>query len=85
MVVSNAFGMITNTAYLSVLDLKMYAGLTVAGPIGTNYRIESLNTLGGTNTWRTLTSFTLTTSPTVWIDMESATQPRRFYRAVPNP
>jgi hypothetical protein len=84
-VVTNSFGAITNCAYLSVLDLKMFAGVILAGPVGTNYRIDYVNAVGGGNNWQTLTTLTLTTSPSTWIDIASASQPKRFYRAVPVP
>lgn len=80
--VSNAFGSITNCANLSVLDLKLFAGLVLAGPVGTNYKIEFTPALGGTNTWQTLTNITLATSPSVFFDQDSPNQPKRLYRAL---
>jgi len=37
------------------------------------------------STWQPLVALTLTTRTTNWVDMASATQPKRFYRAVPLP
>jgi hypothetical protein len=84
-VATNFLGAITNCAYLSVLDLKMFAGLTLAGPLGATYQIEYLDALGGGSTWQPLVTLTLTTPTTNWVDMASATLPKRFYRAVPLP
>ncbi len=81
-IVSNAFGTITNAAILSVMNLKMYAGIILCGPVGANYQIDYLNALGGTNTWQTLSNVTLTASPSVFFDMDSPNQPKRFYRAL---
>jgi|GEM_PF-2874459 len=79
-VVSNAYGSVTNCTQVSVLDLDMFAGVILGGPIGTKYRIEYITAIG--ESWKTLTTLTLNESPKVWIDMESANQPKRFYRAV---
>lgn len=84
-IVSNSFGAVTNCASLSVLDLKMFAGLILAGPVGASYRIEYQDALGGGSTWQTLTTIQLSTSSMVWFDMDSPYQPKRFYRAVPLP
>lgn len=83
--VSNTFGAFTNCAYLSVLDLKLFAGLVLAGPVGTTYNIEYLDNLDGTGTWKKLTTLTLNVSPMTWIDPQSPSQPRRFYRATVSP
>ncbi|MCU0786406.1 MAG: hypothetical protein MUF81_20665, partial [Verrucomicrobia bacterium] len=79
---THAFGSVTNTAVLSFLDLKMYAGLTVAGPVGSSYRIDYIPALAGTNTWQWMTDLTLPASPYIWFDLDSPYQPKRFYRAV---
>lgn len=84
-VITNGFGALTNCATLSVLDLKMFAGLVLAGPVGTNYKIEYIPTVGGTDTWQTLTNVILTTSPFVFFDMESPNESKRFYRATAQP
>ncbi len=83
--VSNALGGACFSVSLSLFDLKNFAGLVLAGPAGSNYRIETVPAVGGTNTWQTLTNVTLTTSPSVFFDMDSPNYPTRFYRAVPLP
>ena len=52
---------------------------------GSTYQIEYLNEAGGGTTWQQLTTLTLTTSPAVWIDLDSINHPRRFYRAIALP
>jgi hypothetical protein len=82
--VSNPFGSTNLSVSVSMLDLKMFAGLVLRGAVGSSYRIEYVTGLGDTNTWQTLTNVTLMSSPSYFFDVESASQPRRFYRAVPN-
>ena len=86
-VVSNSGGSATSApAILSLLSLKMYAGLTtagltIAGQTGDTYRVDYRQTLVGSN-WTTLTNFVLPTSPFLLLDTNSAYSSRRFYRAV---
>jgi hypothetical protein len=77
-------GTVMATASLAVLDLKMYAGLTLGGASGSQYRIEYKDDMNATN-WMTLTNLTLTTTPTFYVDQNSPQHPNRFYRAVPGP
>jgi len=65
-------------------DLKLYAGITLIGTIGREFRVDYADvlTVGVTN-WLTLTNLTLPWSPYVVIDLNSPGQTKRFYRAVP--
>ncbi len=63
----------------------MFAGVILSGPVGTTYTIECLDAIGGGENWQPLTTFTLSTSPTAWVDMDSVNHPKRFYRAMPLP
>jgi hypothetical protein len=82
-IVCNAAGCVaTSAAVLSFLDLKTYAGLSIAGPIGAKYDVMASAALGGTNAWIKLTTITLPSSPHFWLDMESGTMPKRFYQAI---
>jgi Concanavalin A-like lectin/glucanases superfamily/Immunoglobulin domain len=83
LVLSNPFGTITNTAALSLVDLKMFAGLIIAGPAG-DYRIEAQENVGGTNTWIILGTnrVTLPEMPFYYFDTNSPSHSRRFYRSV---
>ena len=64
------------------VDLKMFAGLILNGPIGSNYNVQATSALGPTN-WTTLTNVTLLTRPYIYIDYRSPTNPQQFYRVVP--
>ena len=53
------------------LDLHLYAGLTIAGAIGTVYSVEYVTDLAQTNTpsaWRCLEYLQLPASPYLWAD-----------------
>jgi hypothetical protein len=59
----------------------MYAGLTLSGSVGTTYEIQYSSDLNGT-TWQPLADITLTNSPYLYFDTNSASASNRFYRAV---
>jgi hypothetical protein len=63
----------------TLLNINMYAGLTVLAPVGTTNRIQYVNSLNETN-WIPLTNFVLPISPYIFIDYSSPGQPHRFYR-----
>jgi hypothetical protein len=63
------------------LDVHMYAGLTLSGSIGTTYEIQYSTNVNGP-TWQPLADITLTNSPYLYFDTNSASAPKRFYRAV---
>ena len=67
-------------------NLQFYAGITLEGTVGRQFRVDYANviTLGVTN-WMTLTNITLPSSPFLVIDPYSPGSPQRFYRAVPLP
>jgi formylglycine-generating enzyme required for sulfatase activity len=68
-----------------VLDLQLYAGLTITGAVGTVYSIEYVTDLAQTNNasaWRCLEFLQLPASPYLWADKSSPATGRRFYRAV---
>ena len=72
-VVTSAFGSVTNTAAQVVVNpagvsLGMYPGLTVTGTVGYVYSIQSTPSLSNTNGWITLTNLTLQQSPELWFD-----------------
>jgi len=79
----NSQAAITNAAVrLTFVNINMYAGINIEGPIGANYQIESAPTLRGTN-WFTLTNITVPSQPYIFIDYRSPTNSMQFYRAVP--
>ena len=63
------------------LDVRMYAGLTLSGSIGTTYEIQYSSDLNGAS-WQALADITLTSSPFLYVDTNSASGPKRFYRAL---
>ncbi len=67
---------------LTFLNLNMYAGLNILGPLGANYNIQSIPALNG-STWTTVTNISLPTQPYIYIDYNSPTNAKQFYRAVP--
>jgi formylglycine-generating enzyme required for sulfatase activity len=64
------------------LDIQLYAGLTITGPVGTVYSIEYVTDLAQTNAWRCLEFLQLSASPYLWTDKSSPATGRRFYQAV---
>src|SRR5262245_48394696 len=70
------------------LALRLHAGLSVTGAVGTVYSIEYVTDLGQTNNpgaWRCLEFLQLPASPFFWADKSAPATGQRFYRAVANP
>ena len=63
------------------LNVQMYAGLTLSGSVGTTYEIQYSTNVNGP-TWQPLADITLTNSPYLYIDTNSTSAQKRFYRAV---
>ena len=63
--------------------LKMYAGVNVYGPTGSNVVVQYATNLAAPVEWFPLQTVTVATNPTVIIDYSSPDQPKRFYRTVP--
>jgi hypothetical protein len=67
-------------------DLKFYAGITLAGTVGQQFRVEYVEALNtGPTNWLVLTNIALPSSPYLVIDRDSPGQTKRFYRAMPLP
>jgi hypothetical protein len=82
-VVSNGFGSsASQSVSLSLVDLKMFAGVVLDGPAGAQYNIQSTPTLVPAN-WTTLANVTLGAQPYIFIDYNSPFATKQFYRAVP--
>jgi formylglycine-generating enzyme required for sulfatase activity len=62
------------------VSLQLYAGLTIAGTVGSNYVVQDTTNLSQTNNWQTLTNLTLPSSPYLWVDTSAPATGRRFYR-----
>jgi hypothetical protein len=54
-------------------------GVSVAGEIGRLYRVDATENLGS-GTWTPLVTISLTQSPFTFVDLDSTTKPKRFYR-----
>jgi hypothetical protein len=77
--ISNALGSVTSTgAILTTVDIKMFAGVIVNGPLGSNYLIQATSDL--LSSWTTLTNVALPTQPFIYIDYSSPTNSKQFYR-----
>ena len=82
-IVNNAAGSVTSSfVTLASVDVKMFAGIIVNGPLGSNYLIQASSNLTSGN-WTTLTNVALPAQPYIYIDYTSCTNSPQFYRAVP--
>jgi hypothetical protein len=59
--------------------IRLYAGLTIQGQVGSSYEIDYVNDLGNTN-WQAQAVITLPTTPYIYFDTNSPYSARRFYR-----
>jgi hypothetical protein len=81
--VSNAIGTVTSrNVSMTLIGLVKFAGLTISGPVGAQYSIQSTSTLQPPN-WTTRTNITLAAPTYIYIDYSSPANPSQFYRAVP--
>ncbi len=60
------------------LGIGTFAGVTITGAVGRTYQIQSSPDM---NTWSTVTTILLTSSPYLWID-QNPVSGNKFYRAV---
>ncbi len=73
---------VSRASTLAFLDLRMFAGLIVDGPVGARYAIEYATELAP-DQWHSLTNVQLALPHEVFVDYDSPDWPRRFYRALP--
>jgi hypothetical protein len=66
----------------ATLALRQYPGLTITGTVGKTYAIEATTDVSQTNGWQNVTNLTLSSSPAIWVDLQSTGTVKRFYRAV---
>ncbi|HWX23147.1 MAG TPA: kelch repeat-containing protein [Candidatus Binatia bacterium] len=79
---SNADGQAVNEAFTPFnVDIKMFAGVIVSGPLGSNILIQATANLASSN-WTTLTNLALPAQPYIYIDYGSPTNRQQFYRAI---
>jgi hypothetical protein len=83
-VVSNLAGSVTSrAAIVGTTAIRMFAGIVVNGPVGTNYLIQAGSNLGAPTNWTTLTNIALPSQPYIYIDYNTPFNSQQFYRAVP--
>ncbi len=63
-------------------DLRMFAGMSIAGEAGDRYRIEAADIVPGVTNWVTVTTFTHPGGTFLYTDPNSPGRPQRYYRAV---
>lgn len=82
--VTNVLGAATSAeALLLFFDgLRFYAGMSLTGVVGRQYRVDFADIAGGVTNWVALTNLTLTANPVMVIDPTSAGLTNRSYRAV---
>lgn len=90
-IVSNAFGIVTNTPYQVIVNaadiaLGLCPEVIINGTVGYNYVIQSSTDLSNTNSWITVTNLTLNQPLEIWADTSTDTtqpnNPRKFYRVL---
>jgi probable HAF family extracellular repeat protein len=84
--VTNAGGTVySRIAHVDVLDPELTGvrlfGVKIAGSIGVTYRVE-FRPSAAASEWTAITNVTLTTSPQLWVDLQSVDDTHRIYRAV---
>ena len=91
-VVSSAYGSVTNTAYQVVVNpantsIGLFAGVIIQGTVGYNYTIQSTTNLSDPNSWVTVTNITLTSPVQIWddnsSDVHNPSNPQKFYQVLP--
>lgn len=91
-VVSNAFGSVTNTPEDVVVNpagisLGMFPGVIITGVTGNSYIIQRTSNLANTNSWVTVANVTLTQPVQLWVDTNINAalpgNPRQFYSVLP--
>jgi len=73
----------SDVATVTVIDLRMYAGITIHGRVGDRYRIDfTLDLNANPVNWMEADTITLPGSPHYWFDLGSPGETMRYYRAV---
>ncbi len=89
-VVSNPAGSVTSAPAPLVVndacvDLRLYAGLNIAGQSGAAYVLSYTTNLGTPVTWFPLATNTIPAAGWFYFDMDSPFSPQRFYRVTLQP
>jgi hypothetical protein len=75
---SIAFNPLSQVVSPANLQLNTYPGLQITGTVGRTYQIQASPDM---NTWNTVTTLLLTSSPCLWID-QTPVSGNKFYRAM---
>lgn len=85
--ISNAQGSVqSRLAKLDVAfaDVQLFAGVRIAGVVGKSYRVEGTPVIGPED-WQVLDVVQISTTPYVWVDLNTPDKPKRFYRVIELP
>jgi formylglycine-generating enzyme required for sulfatase activity len=63
------------------LDLRLYAGLNIAGSVGNVYVVQSTSALSQSNDWKSLVFVQLPTTNYLWVDASTPAEGQRIYRS----
>jgi hypothetical protein len=69
----------SNGSATYMLTAKQYVGVTIIPSVAGRYRLDSATDLNGP--WTQVTNVDLLSTPWTWIDYDSPTTPKRFFRA----
>jgi formylglycine-generating enzyme required for sulfatase activity len=64
------------------LGLRLFAGVSITGTVGSIYAVQSTSDLAQTNSWRTLAFLQLPVTNYLFVDTSGPVQGNRFYRAL---
>ncbi len=89
-VITNFLGRVTSAPAILTMNpagvsIALHSGVSIDGVVGLTYGIQFTTDLNNTNSWHGLANITLNAPTQLWIDMEPASQPKRYYRVVPGP
>lgn len=86
-VVSTTTGLVVSQPAVlrSFGDLRMFAGMSIAGEAGDRYRVEAADIVPGVTNWVTVTTFTHPGGTFLYTDPNSPGRAQRYYRAVLEP
>lgn len=66
-----------------ILAIDMYAGLTFEGTVGARHAIQATSDASQSGSWSKVSEVRLAESPFFWVDPNSSSTTKRFYRIVP--
>ncbi len=67
------------------ISTAAYPGISIIGIVRLTYGIQCATNLSNTNAWQGVTNLTLTAPTELWLGVQPANRPQRYYRVVPDP